>query len=50
MFKYILTQIDNFFNHLERKSFEEHFKYAQDIVDVERIISELQRTRPGGIL
>jgi len=50
MFKFILTQIDNFFNRLDRKSFDEHFKYAQDIVDVERIINDLQRTRPGGIL
>lgn len=50
MFKFILTHIENFFNRLDRKSFDEHFKYAQDIVDVERIINELQRTRPGGIL
>lgn len=50
MFTYILNQIENFFNRLDRKSFDEHFKYAQDIVDVERIINELQRTKPGGIL
>jgi hypothetical protein len=34
----------------DQKRFDENFKFAQDIVDVERIIRSIERQRQGGLL
>lgn len=50
MFKRIIHYLDHKIKEYDRKSFEKNFKYAQDIVDVDRILRNLERSKPGGIL
>lgn len=50
MFKRIIQYLDDKIKEYDRKSFEKHFEHAQDLVDVERILRDLNRPQKGGLL
>ena len=46
----IVDYLKEFVKQYDQKRFDEHFKFAQDIVDVERIIRNLEKQSRGGLL